>query len=113
MGTNFYMTMQLPCHCCGRPYPRIHIGKRAGGWKFNLQALKDEEGNPIPTSWQMIKREILNSYEIQDDYGDIYSKEEMIKIVQRCQTGLDHADQYPATAYHDSEALTGKSWKDL
>ena len=47
MGTNFYMTMQPPCSCCKRAYPEVHIGKRAGGWKFNLQALKDAEGEPI------------------------------------------------------------------
>jgi len=51
----------------------------------------------------MIKQDILDSYEIRDGYGDIRSKEEMIRIVETGRIGLDHADLYPAMAYHGSE----------
>lgn len=38
MGTNFYATEHClnPCAHCQRP--RLHIGKRSGGWTFGFEA---------------------------------------------------------------------------
>ena len=91
MSTNYYMLMEKnKCSCCGRADTRkIHIGMKAGGWRFSFQGFKGgrydhgahEHGwgdEPCPvdlTTWQQwrqfLRAECWNGWSVSivDEYG--------------------------------------------
>ena len=65
MGKNYYIV----CNCCGKEIH--HIGKQSAGWNFKSNITKDD----------FIKMPIHTNQVIKDEYGRIYTKEELIKSV--------------------------------
>lgn len=41
MGCNYYLKYTLPCHCCGRAFDDLHIGKSSAGWYFALHVIPE------------------------------------------------------------------------
>lgn len=76
MGTNYYV-IKDKCHHCNRGDREYHIGKSSGGWAFTFQ------GYPFDglTSWSKWKEYIKDKL-IEDEYGDVISYEEFVKLVE-------------------------------
>jgi hypothetical protein len=85
MGTNFYAVFPAetqPCPTCGQPHltiPRWHIGKSSGGWCFSLHVGSDREPE-IPKNLEEWKV-VWQTARIENEYGDVFSPEEMEKII--------------------------------
>ena len=72
-----YTLIRNKCKCCGRG-EAIQIGLSCGGWYFMLNSYIHDNNCPkVLLDWL---REFDNG-EIQDEYGRIITKEEMIKII--------------------------------
>ena len=79
MSTNFYWYAQPPWDCCGRPFPRLHIGKSSVGWMF-LLALHPEAGINSLEDWQ----ECWKTGTIISEYG-IYLPDQMMEAITQRQ----------------------------
>ena len=81
MSTNFYVyTGQPTCEHCGRPDPdanEFHLGKRSAGWRFLYHA---ESGWPIEDAYRLWL-DTLRRGEIRDEYGRVYTTEEMLEVI--------------------------------
>ena len=85
MGTNYYAVRNKPTI-----RPPIHIGKSSIGWKFNFQSQNDPYEEP-PIIWNTYEQvyEWLhkytvesNEYVIMDEYDEIISFGDFIKLVE-------------------------------
>lgn len=73
MGTNFYVTSDKPCPCCGRGGELKHIGKSAAGWCFALHVYPDEGINNLE-DWQ----KFWEGKEITNEYGTVLTSLDML-----------------------------------
>ena len=78
MSINYYLQERPPCECCNRPYERLHIGKSSGGWCFALHVIPNR-GIFDLEDWKIIWSQ--HGGVITDEYGEVVSKEEMLKII--------------------------------
>jgi len=88
MGTNYYAVMNRPT--VTEP---IHIGKSSFGWRFCFQQQNDKYNDP-PVIWNTYEqvREWLhkytvdsNQYVIMNEYDEIISFDDFIKLVEEKQ----------------------------
>ena len=88
MGTNYYAVRTRPT--TDEP---IHIGKASLGWKFLFQAM-DEKYNEPPVVWNtydqvyewLYKHTVeSNDYVIIDEYDEVISFDDFIKLVEEKQ----------------------------
>jgi len=79
MGTNFYLYEEKACPTCGHCKEPRHIGKSSAGWCFSLHVYPEEGINSF-ADWRAL---ISNpDYLIQDEYGDIISREELLERIE-------------------------------
>lgn len=99
MGTNYYLAKNKPT--CANA---LHIGKSSGGWRF-LFSYHDK----YDIDWKMIGETHLNSFEkwkeyleksvesgeysIVNEYDEIVSVDDFIKLVQSKQS-IDNPEQF-------------------
>ena len=76
MGTNYYLSPDPPCPCCGRSDPTRHIGKSSAGWVFALHVYP-EEGIKTLKDW----KPLLASGTVRDEYGRVVTLLEMFSII--------------------------------
>ena len=88
MGTNFYATEHClnPCAHCQRP--RLHIGKRSGGWTFGFEAHPhwvDADDDDLVLETRAQWREYLRrpGVIIDDEYGREFTPDEFDALVDR------------------------------
>ena len=88
MGTNYYAVRNRPT--IDGP---IHIGKSSSGWKFNFQSQNEKWSDP-PVIWNtydqvyewLYKNTVENDgYVIMDEYDEIVSFDEFIRLVENKQ----------------------------
>lgn len=82
MGTNFYLTTWCP-HC--GDVKRKHLGKSSCGWKFLFHKYKDIK------NYEDFK-EIIQTGDICDEYGELWSAEDLIDLIESKQN--EEADVY-------------------
>jgi len=137
MGTNYYAKIEEnKCECCNRADTyKIHIGKKSWGWSFNFRGYrkglyddqwKSGEVDVDLTSWREYK-EYLADKQIVDEYGDIVSFDEFVKLVEVWggpefvredgHKNLDHnteikRDPCYAGTLHDEYNNPEKHWND-
>lgn len=89
MGTNYYAVRNKPT--IGEP---IHIGKSSFGWKFCFQSHNDKWNDP-PVIWNTYEQvyEWLYKYTVEsdqyviiDEYDEIISFDDFIKLVKKKQS---------------------------
>ena len=76
MSTNYFLHPRGPCECCGRPFPRQHIGKSSVGWVFNLHV--DAEHTSLDdwvAAWSQPDAVIV------DEYGRPVTGDDMLAII--------------------------------
>ena len=98
MGTNYYVVPNRPS--INEP---IHIGKSSMGWKFLFQDV-DEPYREVPVVWHCYEevedwlyRHTVESeqYVIIDEYDEIVSFDDFIKLVERKQEQFkDNPDNF-------------------
>lgn len=98
MGKNYYVALQPPCECCGRPYEEKHIGKSSAGWCFSLRVYPDEGINTLQ-DWQ----KFWEGKTIKNEYGDVVSEAEMLDAI----TNRSSSNDWSKTPYMYS------SWSDF
>ena len=85
MGTNYYAVKNRPTTCSP-----VHIGKSSIGWKFNFQSQNYPCEEP-PIVWntyeqvyEWLYRHTVesNEYVIMDEYDEIISFDDFIKLVE-------------------------------
>lgn len=82
MGTNFYVITRgtKTCECCGHidhdARFETHLGKRSGGWKFLYRAQPEWTREDAYRQWCTL----LATGEIADEYGQMYSTDEMMNL---------------------------------
>ena len=95
MGTNYYLIRKDDvCHCCGHKKEPLHIGKSSYGWCFALHVEPDKDNFPHTLlEWRALFN--LNSYRIEDEYGDELTTDEMLdKITNRSHPHPNTWDDY-------------------
>ena len=89
MGTNYYAVKNRPSICDG-----LHIGKANGGWRFLFNRINDSWCEP-EVHWNSyeevcawLKRHVVEDkdYVILNEYDEIVSYDEFIKIVENHQS---------------------------
>ena len=83
MGTNYYLHKDF-CPCCGKPKKEIHIGKSSIGLRFLFY--KSSEIYDYESFIKAIKTGV-----IYDEYGNVISSDEMVKIVKLKQDEETHS----------------------
>ena len=78
MGTNYYVTSDPPCECCGRGGELKHIGKSSAGWCFSLHVEPDNGINTLD-DWQ----EFWEGKQITNEYGEKIPPEKMLSIITK------------------------------
>lgn len=86
MGTNYYVVKNRPT----TGYP-IHIGKASIGWRFSFQT-QNEKWNDPPIVWNTYEQVCAwlykytvesKEYVIIDEYDQIHSYDDFIKMVEK------------------------------
>lgn len=92
MSTDYYLVEEPPCGCCGRPYPELEVGTRAGGWGFTLGALGE--------TWPAIRERILSAWRVRDEYSETLFPAEMVALIESWgSAGRSMAAEYPETYF--------------
>ena len=79
MGTNYYL--RYHCKECGHT-KSLHIGKSSCGWCFSLHIYPERSLLNLKQIWRFIKSNVDKSAIIEDEYGEVISLEEMLKIIR-------------------------------
>ena len=81
MGTNYYWHTNR-CQCCGY-HDQLHIGKKSGGWAFQLHAHPDHPTLGPILSWKRW-RDILTAGDgdLEDEYGETVDTQWFIALVE-------------------------------
>jgi len=88
VGTNYYVTEEVPCEHCGRGGELRHIGKSSSGWCFSLRVYPDEGINSLD-DW----KRFWAGKRMEDEYGKEVSEEELIEcITDRDWPGRDNRE---------------------
>lgn len=89
MGTNYYAVRTRPT-----TQEPIHIGKSSIGWKFNFHAVNEKYNEP-PIVWStydqvyewLYKYTVAsNDYVIMNEYDEVVSFDDFVKLVETKQT---------------------------
>ena len=86
MGVNFYWHEKPKCDKCGRCGERVHIGKSSFGWCFGLHIHPHDDIYNL-SDW--IERFDHPGSWIENEYGEVISKEEMLQWIRREGEGWD------------------------
>lgn len=103
MGTNYYWSKVLDiCPTCGnKDTIKIHIGKSSAGWKFLFNGDDYKSWN----EWDSI---LDSSGEITDEYGEVWTWDDLVlKIEDKCD-GLSSKDEANDEGYNSN----GDYWTD-
>lgn len=78
MGTNYYVEVKEPCHCCGKGKVtnQVHIGKSSAGWCFALHVIPERDINSLE-DW----KKYLKGKKIVDEYGKRVPHVELLSII--------------------------------
>ena len=80
MGTNYYVVEGETCPTCGHGKDkRMHIGKSSHGWCFSLHVGSVEEPD-VPRNLEEWRAK-WTDMRIEDEYGDVYTPEEMERVI--------------------------------
>ena len=108
MGCNYYLKAKDPCHCCGRPFEDLHIGKSSVGWYFSLHIIP-EMGIYSLDDWRNLWS--APGAVILDESGNRISVSDMEMIIT-----VRHGNQARGTGHYASESqmhrLNNSEWGD-
>jgi len=101
MGTNYYLKKEK-CEHCGRGDPDLHIGKSSAGWVFLMHVCEvNPDGVNIDDlqGWQDLWNRPDTA--IENEYGDIITPKEMIKIITERSWPRDRTKYYGYKSWQD------------
>ena len=78
MGTNYYLYYNF-CHCCGQARKIVHLGKSSIGWRFIFYK------HDFVKNFEDFKN-FIKQGTIKNEYGEILSEEELLKLIKLKQT---------------------------
>lgn len=84
MGCNYYLRRNY-CPCCGTPREETHIGKSSVGWRWAAHIKRG-----IATFEEYKK--FLNTGTIYDEYGEICSLDELLKLISAKKNERSHME---------------------
>jgi hypothetical protein len=107
VGTNYYHETKPPCECCGREFPRVHIGKSSVGWTFSFHG--GDEGAEGLESWADWHRRLREGGRIVDEYGDEISFDGFVELVESKRASPNNQTLYCRVHHRE---FSGDYWLD-
>jgi len=110
MGTNYYQRTDI-CDTCNR-YKEKHIGKNSHGWQFAFRGYKNHEDMPKITSFEDWKRELKADGKIFNEYGEIFTFDEFVALVESKKTAPNNNYDYCEGHANKHGYDMKDAWKD-
>lgn len=98
MGTNYYIRTpgcKEACPHCAES-ELIHLGKSSMGWKFGFRSPTGAPRDEAYVRWHaLIDVYLLNGAHIEDEYGTVVTKQELLDLIESKQDQRSHLNPFP------------------